>query len=102
MRRIASLEKRVALGWQPARRLATAAVRYKRGGYPLGPADCQSAAACQAAPQERPCLVYTYAQIQAVLPMNRVGVHFHVAHPMRKYPSSNIRRNGIIFGLRDH
>ncbi len=29
-----------------------------------------------------PCLVYAYAQFQAVLLMNRVDVHFHVAHPL--------------------
>src|ERR1019366_3542114 len=28
-----------------------------------------------------PCLAYTYARIQAALLMNRVGVHFSVAHP---------------------
>src|ERR1017187_10673430 len=29
------------------------------------------------------CLAYTYARMQAVLPMNRVGIHFYVAHPQK-------------------
>src|ERR1017187_7564458 len=48
-------------GWQPARDPEgapfTAAVACKRGSL----ADCQSAAAYQAAPQRAPCLAYTYA-----------------------------------------
>src|SRR5450759_3940214 len=31
-----------------------------------------------------PCLAYTYARTKAVLLMNRVGVHFCVAHPYAK------------------
>ena len=29
-----------------------------------------------------PALAYTYARIQAVLRMNRVGAHFCIAHPV--------------------
>src|ERR1035438_7784430 len=45
-------------------------------------ADYQSAAAYQSCPTTvSPAWRRTYAQIQAVLLMNRVGIHFCVAHP---------------------
>src|ERR1035438_69388 len=42
-----------------------------------------------------PCLAYTYARIQAVLPMNRVGIHFCVAHPVR-YSAADDDLRGLI------
>src|ERR1035437_6514834 len=69
---------RCGAGWQPARRLATAAVRCQRG---IGPIDNRPQLA--KLPHKSPrCLAYTYARIQAVLLMNRLGVHFCVAHPL--------------------
>src|ERR1035437_8564869 len=68
---------RCGAGWQPARRLATAAVRRQRG---ISPIDNRPQPA--KLPHKSPrCLAYTYARIQAVLLMNRLGVHFCVAHP---------------------
>src|ERR1035438_4812538 len=69
---------------------ACAAVGYRRcpvqtRGYPLGRADCQSAKAYQAAPQQRSWR-RTRDQIQAVLLTNRVGIHSCVAHHSRSRP----------------
>ena len=64
-------------GWQPARRLATAAARRKRGSWPIDNRPQLAKLPHNGAP----CLAYAYTQIQAVLLMNRVGIHFCVAHP---------------------
>src|ERR1035437_639177 len=70
---------RCGAGWQPARRLATAAVRCQRGIWPI-----DNRPQLAKLPHKSPrCLAYTYARIQAVLLMNRLGVHFCVAHPFR-------------------
>src|ERR1039458_4507361 len=69
---------RCGAGWQPARRLATAAVRCQRGIWPI-----DNRPQLAKLPHKSPrCLAYTYARIQAVLLMNRLGVHFCVAHPL--------------------
>src|ERR1035437_908305 len=71
---------RCGAGWQPARRLATAAVRCQRGIWPI-----DNRPQLAKLPHKSPrCLAYTYARIQAVLLMNRLGVHFCVAHPFGK------------------
>jgi len=58
---------------------ACAAVAYRRRLVPKRQlADCQSAAAYQAAPQQ---LRLHCVAIPATLPGNRAGVHFYVAHP---------------------
>src|ERR1022692_4798612 len=62
---------------------ACAAVVYRRSPVQTRQlADYQSAAAYQSCPTTvSPAWRRTYAQIQAVLLMNRVGIHFCVAHP---------------------
>src|ERR1017187_9455156 len=68
---------RCGAGWQPARRLATAAARCQRGIWPI-----DNRPQLAKLPHKSPrCLAYTYARIQAVLLMNRLGFHFCVAHP---------------------
>src|ERR1035441_3749445 len=71
--------------WQAARRLATAAVRCQRGIWPL-----DNRPKLAKLPHKSPrCLAYTYARIQAVLLMNRLGVHLRVAHPFPRGKSSS-------------
>src|ERR1019366_8176696 len=75
---------RCGAGWQPARRLATAAVRCQPGIWPI-----DNRPQLANLPHKSPrCLAYTYARIQAVLLMNRLGVHFCVAHPLRALPKA--------------
>ena len=64
-------------GWQPARRLATAAVWCKRGRWPI-----DNRPQLTKLPHNGTCaLRTTYAQIPPVLLMNCAGLHFLVAHP---------------------
>src|ERR1017187_8173164 len=71
---------RCGAGWQPARRLATAAVRCQRGNWQI-----ENRPQLSKLPHKSPrCLAYTYPRIQAVLLMNGLGVHFCVAHPLVK------------------
>src|ERR1019366_3556585 len=79
---------RCGAGWQPARRLATAAVRCQRGIWPI-----DNRPQLAKLPHKSPrCLAYTYARIQAVLLMNRLGVHFCVAHPPIRFRLTPITR----------
>src|ERR1035437_2507474 len=64
---------RLAAGWQPARRLATAAVRRKRGSWPIDNRPDPEGTHTQLPHKSVPCLAYTYTQIQSVLLMNRAG-----------------------------
>jgi hypothetical protein len=65
-------------GWQPARRLATAAVWCKRGRWPI-----DNRPQLTKLPHNGTCaLRTTYAQIPPVLLMNCAGLHFLVAHPL--------------------
>src|ERR1017187_5556090 len=72
---------RCGAGWQPARRLATAAVRCQRGIWPIDNRPDPEGTPAKLPHKSPRCLAYTYARIQAVLLMNRLGVHFCVAHP---------------------
>jgi len=54
-----------------------AAARCKRGSGPIDNRPQLTKLPRKSAP----ALAYTYARIQAVLRMNRVGAHFCVAHP---------------------
>ena len=58
-------------GWQPARRLVTAAIPRKRGSWPI---------------DNRPQLTKLphNGALSFVLAMNRAGIHFDVAHPKLK------------------
>src|ERR1017187_1736957 len=77
---------RCGAGWQPARRLATAAVRCQRGIWPI-----DNRPQLAKLPHKSPrCLAYTYARIQAVLLMNRLGVDFCVAHPLSRGNSIHV------------
>src|ERR1039458_9332196 len=61
---------RCGAGWQPARRLATAAVRCQRGIWPIDNRPDPEGTPAKM-PHESPrCLAYTYARIQTVLLMN--------------------------------
>src|ERR1039458_4142289 len=83
---------RCGAGWQPARRLATAAVRCQRGIWPIDNRPDPEGTPAKL-PHESPrCLAYTYARIQTVLLMNRLGVHFCVAHPPIRFRLTPITR----------
>src|ERR1019366_3680457 len=79
-------------GWQPARRLAPAAVRCQRGIWPI-----DNRPQLAKLPHKSPrCFAYTYARIQAVLLMNRLGVHFCVAHPLTDHKLTDHKRRWSI------
>ena len=61
-------------------------------GWPrcgTGKAECHSAAGCHPAPQKVSGLAYQFAQMPAVLRLNRAGLHFHVAHPSNRATGSS-------------
>src|ERR1035441_607953 len=62
---------------------ACAAVGYRRRPVPTRHLGRLTRPQLAKLPHKTPrCLAYTYARIQAVLLMNRLGVHFCVAHPI--------------------
>src|ERR1035438_7819066 len=61
----------LSFGWQPARRLATAAVWCVRGSWPI-----DNRPQLTKLPHKGTCLAYTHAQVPVVLSINRAGLHF--------------------------
>jgi hypothetical protein len=66
----------VTLGWQPARRLPTAAIPRQRASWTIA-----NRPQLAKLPHNRAlCLACLYARLPATLPGNRASVNFYVAH----------------------